>query len=525
MTSGQNSPILDRSIDWGAHRGVSEPIVRAAWLLCVAAVLVVYMLLYRRELLSGLEYDEAFNLEVVKNLAEGRGYASLGTHHAGVPVPFDALISTGPTFILPGAVIWHLTNGALWAVRLVPLAYFTLLLWSLWMIGKQFYYSRWVGLALVCTPLLLDVSLSDENGIFVPDLTTATLVPGRFIGEFAAVALIVTAVVALAKDHAFIGGLMAGLAVQTKANFVLPGALLLVAWFLYHWLGSRRLPLRVGSVVAAGAVLPTLAFETYRFASLGSISSYRESVGGLAGYVGSQAHVFSFATSRVAGFVNLLDVGGMVILMLVAIILTINGLLAPTRMDVPPTPIGGRAAVLLTSLAAGASALLIIWVAFSGQPSVRQGIPSWLMVLPVLVCSAVGSMRVLSVPSRFRGIRFVVWVLPIFVLCTAVWHQAVLLVKDNSRSELLADQLTAVEVITESRTPALPAPGWLDFPEFRVLSDTPSEAMTGADRSTVEVFTSLNGLFVYGVADARLMEPSCVGDVLFSSRNVIVCCR
>ena len=68
-----------------------------------------------------LEYDEAFKLAVVKNFAEICFHGSNGAVHGdSTRVLFDLHITTGLVLIIPTALVCWLSNGTLWAVRLVP---------------------------------------------------------------------------------------------------------------------------------------------------------------------------------------------------------------------------------------------------------------------------------------------------------------------------------------------------------------------------------------------------------------------
>ncbi len=149
--------------------------------------------------------------------------------------------------LLPAGLLWWISGGgALWAVRLVPLALFTGFLIVLYRIGgAQVLGGRWGGgLVLAACPLLLHVGSRD--------LVTDSLVPGRMIGEFVGVGLLYICFWWLMRDRPLLaGGLAAGLAVQTKSNLVLAGGILLLTWFVTTWIQRRRFPVR-GLWAAAG---------------------------------------------------------------------------------------------------------------------------------------------------------------------------------------------------------------------------------------------------------------------------------
>ena len=93
------------------------------WLFALAAVLLAacYGVVYWRAALSPLEFDEAYNLQVVASLARGWGYASFGAMQGTEGFLFDPYISTGPVVVLPGVLPWLAGGGYSWLVRVVPL--------------------------------------------------------------------------------------------------------------------------------------------------------------------------------------------------------------------------------------------------------------------------------------------------------------------------------------------------------------------------------------------------------------------
>jgi hypothetical protein len=222
-------------------------------------LVIAYGCLTWQQLRYGLEFDESYNLTVVKNFAEGHGYATTGIG----PVwhrEFDPNASTGPTLLIPGALFWYLSSGTLWVVRLVPLVFFAVYLGSLgWLFTMV--AGRWAGLIAISAPLVMSVGTAD--------LSTASLVPGRYVGEVTAVAFAVLMATLLYREMPLLAGMAGGLAIQAKLNFALPIAVIALAWLagrsLRHEPGWGVRLLRLG----AGLVIPVLAFEVLRLAELG----------------------------------------------------------------------------------------------------------------------------------------------------------------------------------------------------------------------------------------------------------------
>lgn len=95
-----------------------------------ALVALGYGCLISRQARYGLEYDESHNLTVVKDLAGGDGHSTTWVSYRSFK-EFDPAPSTVPALIIPGALLWALSDGTVWIARLVPLAYFLLYLGAL----------------------------------------------------------------------------------------------------------------------------------------------------------------------------------------------------------------------------------------------------------------------------------------------------------------------------------------------------------------------------------------------------------
>ena len=241
-------------------------------------VLIAYASLAWQQLRYGIEYDESANLNLVKNVADGVGYATTGLNY-GWLVPFDPGASTGPALLIPGAFFWHISGGALWFVRLVPLLYFALYLGCLWLIFKPI-AGRWAALIAVAAPLCLSVGKAD--------ISTVSLVPGRYVGEFTAVAFAVLMVLLITRRHPLLAGLAGSLAMLTKFNFALPVVAIVVVWQVGLWIRGEQAQGRALLKALAGLVIPLLLFEVFRLTQLG-FGGYLPNVKAYVAWLGGQA--------------------------------------------------------------------------------------------------------------------------------------------------------------------------------------------------------------------------------------------
>ncbi|WP_316668462.1 GtrA family protein [uncultured Propionibacterium sp.] len=499
------------------------PIIHGALL---TIVLAVYVVLFVHEARSGLEFDEAYNLEVARNLAAGDGYATYGWRTGTTLCPFDPFITTGPSLLLPAGLLWRISNGTLWFVRLVPLSYFSLFLFSIWRLAYR-NLNRWAALATLCSPLLIHVAMAN-------DLLTQSLTVGRFVGEFTAVTFIFAAVLALSsKDRTFLAGLMAGLAVQTKANFVEVGFTVMLSWLVARWTIDRRFPLRKALLGVLGAILPTVLFEVYVLVSLGSYTAWRRNLDELLEFVSSQSTAASPHLARFGGLGSIMSLGGYLVLGLAIILLVTLAMVG-----------GARAAereqrAILTALFGGvllgAGTLLYTWIMKSTQDSPRQGMPTIMLGLPIMVMAMFAAFQSLR-RSTTAWARFWFWAEKIFCLLMvafAAWqgmHEAA----STTERQRLIDQRAAAAYLDDSGvTPSIPNYGMWHVPEILILSDVPTMNTPGVGPPTVDVMTSHMAMILLGTEDARdfrtpLADGSdirCTGEVLFSSQNVLICSR
>ena len=130
----------------------------AVWI-CVLVLSGFYVVLAAQAMGYGFEYDDAYHLNVVENLASGRGYVDDGVSYATTGSEFDPAVAAGPTLILPGALAWMISGGSIALVRLVLLAYFALYLVATAVLFAR-WGGRWAALAAAAAPSFFRSSLS-----------------------------------------------------------------------------------------------------------------------------------------------------------------------------------------------------------------------------------------------------------------------------------------------------------------------------------------------------------------------------
>lgn len=498
-------------------RPLQDHVCRVGYWLIAAVVTIAYGLLAWRQLHYGLEYDEAYLLRVISNIASGQGFVDDGVAFFTTGEPFHPYISTGPTLLLPSALVWKITDGSLLATRLVPLAFFaaylaaTVLLFLRWR-------GRWAVLAALIGPLLLPV--------IKPDLTNSSLMPGRFVGEIAATAFLLWAAVLLGSRRYAWSGLLAGLAILTKVNFAIPVLALLLTWLAAAWIAHDGRQGRRLLLVIPGLVLPYVAFELYKVASLGW-GGYTHNLELMREFTSMQNVAVTEAPTnvilKVIGLAQWAS-GPMIVVTVTALALLIaTGLLAPYLGERSPDW-GTRRdpAVVLASVAVAAASLLAWWLLISRQASQRPIIPVALIGL-TLLCAVMVTTS-FDIAQRAEGrLKFLgrvasVGVVLVLVVCAA--YQGLQWWRNTSGQDLLADQEEAVAVI-EDNSSTLPIDGFWSNPELGVLSDLPYQAGPRSDPALL-VYTSVRALLEAGTVDARVFEPNC-GEVLIRTANVLIC--
>ncbi|MGN8026937.1 hypothetical protein [Microbacterium sp. 22242] len=232
------------------------------WILFAALLVANAIVMWHSLTVLRFWEDEAFNLTVPRNLLAGLGYTSDGTLSGSTLTPFDPRISTGPVVLLPVAAVLAMGVDPIIGARLVPLAYWVLLLIGLGILGRRL-AGPYGALIAVALPLAFNTadSVSPIQG------------PADLLGEIAAAAWIVWALVVLPR-RPWLAGLFLGLAVQAKLIALLALPAFAVALFLLTPPGrfGARLAatLRRGILPLILAAVPTVLMELAALVSMRS---------------------------------------------------------------------------------------------------------------------------------------------------------------------------------------------------------------------------------------------------------------
>ena len=475
--------------------------------LVTAGLLIVVL----RQFGYGLEYDEAYLLHVVKNLAEGRGYVDDGVSFQTSGAPFEPRISTGPTVLLPSAVMWWLSGGAIAVVRLIPLLYFGLLIAAVaWLFHRA--GGAWAALAALLGLLAMPV--------LHPDLQNTSLMPGRFVGELPATALLVTAAALLVARRSFAAGLVAGLAVLTKLVFLLPVLVLLATWIAWALLRSRRETWTIPLQFLPGVMIPLAVFELVKVVSLGwdgylvhrqQVSDFLVDQGiepqSADRILNDKLDELSFLTSRMTLVVLAIAV------ILLVVLATRRGALRRARLLERPW-------VSVYGLALGSLAAIAWWLFQSAQTSGRPALPS-VLLLTVVAFGLLGHLAT-RVAQEFSGTAIIqalavgAWL----VMAGIVGYRVVDMATDRSGADLLAAQEGAARALADELG-FVPRDDYWTHPDLLLLSGLPSQPYDSVD-PPVAVITSLQSRIEDGGSDAPAAADRC-RLVYFESRDVLVC--
>jgi 4-amino-4-deoxy-L-arabinose transferase-like glycosyltransferase len=224
----------------------------------VLALLVVAVLgAYHLEMYPRTWFDEGLNLLAARTLADSGRF---GLETVDGFSAFDLGLGTGPTVIVPIALIFKAFGVSLGHARVVPLTYLLLAATGLFCVARQT-FGRTVGIVAVLT--------------FASLSTTGPLVFGReVLGDVPALAFIFWGVAALAgrrvhQDRWWLAaGLLFGLAVLTKHQMAIFVPAILASGLLARF-GDRHFSLRRWLLLLVAIVIPIGLWFGYELATMG----------------------------------------------------------------------------------------------------------------------------------------------------------------------------------------------------------------------------------------------------------------
>ena len=358
------------------------------WVLAAALVIGHAIVAWHSLVVWRVWEDEAFNLTVPRNLLAGLGYASDGALSGSTITLFDARISTGPVVLLPIAAVLATGADLVVGARLVPLAYWVLLLAGLAVLGRRI-GGRWAALLAVAVPLAFTAAANQSpiQG------------PADILGEIPAAALLVWALIVLPR-RAWLAGLLVGLAVQAKliALLALP-AFAIALWVLADGQGWARVrnTLRRSWLPLAFVALPTFLFELAALFTFG-VSGFIEHLRELVRFVRSGGQVAATTVpeklATLAGSWSLPGfIAALALVLLAALVVT--GVVIARR---DPRPADRLVLMYASTAAVGALTFIAWWSTASHLPLwIRHPAAGILAFVPVL--AAVSIWAVQRVPA------------------------------------------------------------------------------------------------------------------------------
>ncbi|WP_350353018.1 hypothetical protein ABS642_08750 [Microbacterium sp. A8/3-1] len=446
--------------------------------------------------------DEAFNLTVPRNLLAGLGYSSDGALSGSTITPFDPRISTGPVVLLPVALLLATGIDPVIAARLIPLAYWVLLLAGLAVIGHRI-AGRWAALLAVAVPLAFTAGagVSPIQG------------PADLLGEIPAAALLVWALILLPR-RAWLAGLLFGLAIQAKLIVLLALPAFAVAlWVLSDGTGWARIRdlLRRAWLPLVLVAVPTLLFELVALASLG-FGGFVEHLRNLVNFVrsGGQGDAATSVFQKLGALADSWSLPGVIAAVgaVIAIGLAAAGVVLRWRSATPAERI-----VIAYALAAFVGALAFVgwWATASRLPLwVRHPAPGVFAFFPII--AAVAIWAVMRMP-RGRAVRMVgvaaASALALVVAAGGVLHVA---------AQFAPRTLITLE---EQRTGVAPLAAWVEDNDVEWLAADP----WGAAVAPIVLTGAHVGLFdAVAMQDApRITGLACTTETLADSGYFRIC--
>jgi len=427
---------------------------------------------------TAIDYDEAYNLQVVDMLSKGEGYASYGALKGLGPWLFDPNITTGPLILGPLALLWKISGESLFIARIFMVSFAWLYVAGLLLLLK----TNKSGLML--SALAVGSSLCITN-----------LQVGKILGELPAAAVIVWAAVAVSKNRPLWAAILAGAAIQIKLVYGLAGLTILTLYYATRLLSNERTKLKTAFLAYTLLVLPTALFEMYRFITFSDLTSYLFSIDELRSFLRTQninnTQTWASANalgSKVLGLYQSLPIAAWLATSL-AILLIISGStlqVAPTNGTINAEPKPPRemetqdkshfTGVALTGLIIAGVGMAFGWITQSVQLGARQALPFLLLSMPPLF--VLGGLHYLRLRSRLRSTSWSASALLILFLFIAFIFVAQLnnlktAFGKDSNTELSKEQIRIAQIIKREKPESIFVDGWWQNPEFQLLSGVP----------------------------------------------------
>lgn len=227
-----------------------------------------------------LEYDDAYNATIAKNVAFGYGYVS---SYNGIHL-FPYEISIGYPLILPVAVAIKIFSNKYWVPNVASSFLFLVLLLSImYLVGKiKFITDKqlWIWRCVFAALIIVASNLRNVDSFIVygGEIARYNGAFSMMLGEFSATLFVLISVLFLIisenkKNIYFAAGFFASMAFLTKTIAILSIA---PAFFLYLFFNFEDIKSKVNFVfyILLGFLLPIAGIELYKLIKLGGFDLY-----------------------------------------------------------------------------------------------------------------------------------------------------------------------------------------------------------------------------------------------------------
>ena len=228
--------------------------IKKNWVEYMAIVLLTVPLIVVGVIVP-INYDEAYNMQVVDHLVRGQGYSTNGSLIGAGIWRFDPHITTGPVPILFMAIVHYIAQNVVISLKI----YNNVVICAI--IGASYLYAIRDRKPIKLTLMVVIMLGSGHASNYTRDVE---ITAARFIGEPLAIALIFLALYAIRNGKIILTGICAGLLVQTKLPIGIFLAGIVVVIFAPRLLPKSR-KVFVATIVSVTA--PSLLFVLYVCAS------------------------------------------------------------------------------------------------------------------------------------------------------------------------------------------------------------------------------------------------------------------
>lgn len=432
------------------------------WLgVLLALIVACYAVVVAAGFRSPLGYDESYNLQVPWFLVHSHRYATDGSLYTDYGVrDFDALISTGPTVLLPVGLAYMIVGSNLWVARALMSAWFLALAVASYVLGKRI-GGPWAARAAVLALLAVNTRAEWPTGSGWPNDYIAG--PADVLGEIPAAALLMWAAIAMAGLRWRTSGALLGCAVLTKVL----AAIVLPAFLLATFISLRALPVRERLFQLAAFTgwfaAPLVGWQAIRLAWLGPerfgerVVDFMNNMATLGS--GLAPHRFSIWDVRTMLLVHSTHLPALT----GCLVLTSVGLLLSGRGR--STADHSRSTRAATSALCGAAITILGWWLFVSDTVVYRHV-----VIAVLLAVPVGAAWLVRQAVSRDATRWIAAAAICALGAQAVSHAAA--ARDSPES--LDSQVLASHFFAKKYPSSVRFVAWWMNPELRVLGDVQS---------------------------------------------------